>query len=140
MNKNTIKNIIIIILVAVAIVIGLAYVQKANNAPGEYDGLATCLKDKGVKFYGAFWCPHCRDQKKEFGNSAKLLPYIECSTPDASGQLQTCIDAKIDSYPTWEFPDGSRLSQVIPVEELAQKTSCPLQGYTGTTTATSTAQ
>lgn len=33
----------------------------------------------GAKFYGAFWCSHCYDQKVQFGaQAAELLPYVEC--------------------------------------------------------------
>lgn len=93
---------------------------------GPLDGFATCLKDKGAKFYGAFWCPHCRTQKAMFGRSAKLLPYIECSTPNGQSQNQICKDAKIEGYPTWEFKDSSRLSGEIPLATLAEKTACEL--------------
>jgi hypothetical protein len=125
-NKNVIY-IISILVIAVALAILLSFFdENISSGPGEYDTLATCLTEKGAKFYGAFWCPHCRDQKKFFGNSAKLLPYVECSTPNASGQLQACIDKKIESYPTWEFADGSRLFGAISPEDLATKTSCPL--------------
>lgn len=133
-NKNT-KYIIIIVLVAVLTTVFLAFLNNSQNGPGQYDTLATCLKDKGVSFYGAFWCPHCRDQKKIFGNSAKLLPYVECSNPNATGQLQVCIDKKVESYPTWEFPDGTRMSKVLTPESLAQMTSCPLNNATTTTSA-----
>jgi thiol-disulfide isomerase/thioredoxin len=94
--------------------------------PGKYDAFAQCLKDKGAVFYGAFWCPHCQDEKKLFGSSEKFLPYVECSTPDASGQTQACIDKKITGYPTWIFADGSQLSGEIPLQQLADKTSCVL--------------
>src|SRR3989338_3431659 len=94
--------------------------------PGKYDTFATCLKDKGATFYGAFWCPHCQKQKKLFGSSQKLLPYVECSTADANGQTQACIDKKVSSYPTWEFVDGSRLNGEISLAQLAEKTSCEL--------------
>ena len=99
---------------------------------GELDSFATCLKDKGAVFYGAFWCPHCQAQKKMFGKSAKLMPYVECSTADANGQTQICIDKKISSYPTWEFADGSRLTGEIPLAQLAEKTSCVLPTAEGT--------
>lgn len=94
--------------------------------PGKYDTFATCLKDKGAVFYGAFWCVHCQATKKLFGSSQKLLPYVECSTADASAQLQACTDKKIEGYPTWEFADGSRLTGEIPLQQLADKTSCTL--------------
>jgi len=96
------------------------------SGPGKYDTFAQCLKDKGAVFYGAFWCQHCQEQKKLFGSSIKLLPYVECSTADGNGQLQACIDKKIIGYPTWEFADGSRLDGVIPLSKLAEKTSCAL--------------
>ncbi len=99
-------------------------VQKKQ--PTIYDEFATCLKDSGTKFFGTFWCPHCRNQKALFGKSMKLLPYIECSTANGQGTLQICKDANITGYPTWEFPDGSRLSGEIPLETLAEKTSCLL--------------
>ena len=92
----------------------------------KYDDFATCLKDKGAKFYGAFWCPHCQAQKAMFGKSASLLPYVECSTSDGQSQTQTCIDKKITSYPTWEFVDGSRFTGEIELSVLGEKTSCEL--------------
>jgi len=88
--------------------------------------LAQCLKDKGAVFYGAFWCSHCQAQKKLFGLSAKLLPYVECSTVDGRNQIQICKDKNIDGYPTWEFADGSRLNGEISLNQLAEKTSCIL--------------
>jgi hypothetical protein len=95
-------------------------------AEGQYDGFAQCLEDSGTKFYGAFWCPHCQNQKKMFGSSAKLIPYVECSTVDGKGKNQICIDEKIEGYPTWVFPDLSRLSGEISLQVLAEKSSCPL--------------
>ncbi len=108
----------------IAVLAGLFIWYKAT--PGPYDGFATCLKDSGVKFYGAFWCPHCQATKQLFSKSASKLPYIECSSPDSKNQLQVCKDAGIDGYPTWVFPDGSRLSGEQSLEVLAEKSACPL--------------
>lgn len=94
--------------------------------PGKYDEFATCLKDKGAVFYGAFWCTHCQSQKKLFGASQKLLPYVECSTADGQGQAQICKDKKITGYPTWVFADGATLGGEISLQQLADKTSCVL--------------
>ena len=88
--------------------------------------LANCIGDKGAKFYGAFWCAHCNNQKEMFGNAAELLPYIECSTPDGEGQLDVCKDNNVGSYPTWEFADGSRETGELSPEKLAEKTGCEL--------------
>jgi len=100
--------------------------QQTNVVAGKYDALATCLKTNGAVFYGAFWCPHCNNQKEAFGTSKTLLPYVECATPDGKDQTQVCKDKQITGYPTWEFADGSRLSGEIPMETLAQKTGCVL--------------
>ncbi len=122
MNKSKIIWAIVLVVLVGLIV----FVIKAPVKPGKLDTFATCLGEKGAKFYGTFWCPHCRNQKAMFGKSARLLPYIECSTPDGKSRLQVCELAKIEGYPTWEFLDGSRLSGEIALETLAEKTSCEL--------------
>ncbi len=94
--------------------------------PGKYDGFAQCLKEKGAVFYGAFWCPHCAEQKAMFGKSKKYLPYVECSTPDGRGQLQVCDEKGIKGYPTWSFADGASISAVLSFPQLAEKTNCEL--------------
>ena len=113
-------------IVVVAIVGAGSMIIGAYNAPAPLDGFAQCLKDKRATFYGAFWCPHCQNQKKLFGKSESKLPYIECSTSNGKGQTQACIDKKIDGYPTWEFADGSRESGELSLAKLAEKTDCKL--------------
>jgi hypothetical protein len=122
------QYIIGIIVVVIVLAVGVVYMSKKPTPvkAGEYDGFAQCIKDKGTKFYGAWWCPHCRNEKALFGNSAHLLPYIECSTPDGNGQLPICVTNKIESYPTWEFADGKRQTGEVSLEELAEKTGCSL--------------
>ncbi len=113
----------------VVVVIGLLVVSKAvsnNSGPTNLSGFAQCLKESGATFYGAFWCPHCAAQKALFGTAVKELPYVECSNPDGNSQTQICIDKKIETYPTWEFKDGSRLTGEIPLATLASTTSCVL--------------
>lgn len=125
MNKQTLTSIIVI---AVALIGGLIILQSASNKeanePGQYDALASCIAESSATFYGAFWCPHCNNQKKAFGKSEKLLPYIECSTPSGDGQTQVCIDAEIQSYPTWKFADGTILTGEVSLSDLATKTGC----------------
>ncbi len=128
MNTN-VKIFVSVIAIVIIGTITTAVMRGAGSAvveDGKYDALATCLKDKGAIFYGAFWCPHCQATKKLFGSSQKLLPYVECSTPDAQGQTQVCIDKGIKSYPTWEFADGTRMTGEIPLATLAEKTACEL--------------
>lgn len=111
---------------AVALFTGIFFIVRPSYVHGELDSFASCLGEKGAVFYGAFWCPHCQNQKKMFGKSEKKLPYVECSTSDGRSQLPICIEKKIEGYPTWEFADGSRLSGEIKLETLAEKTGCIL--------------
>lgn len=125
---------IFVLIIGLLILGTIATVLLQSNStppgPGKYDAFATCLKDKGAVFYGAFWCPHCQEQKKLFGSAAKFLPYVECSTADGQGQAQICKDAKIESYPTWKLADGTEIPNEngagVSLETLAAKTSCVL--------------
>lgn len=135
MNKQTLISIIVVVAV---VVVGLIFLQRVDNKPGPNDGLAQALKDKGVIFYGAFWCPHCADQKKLFGTFVSLLPYFECSTPDGNGQIQACTEKGVTAYPTWVFPDGSRLVGPQSLQTLADKIGYTLGGDANTATLTDT--
>ena len=112
----------VILIIAVAGLVGLSVYY--SRQPGQYDDFAKCLGDRGAKFYGAFWCPHCQNQKIMFGKSAKFLPYVECSTPDQKSQLPICNEQNIDGYPTWSFADGSRETGEVSLDRLAEKTGC----------------
>ncbi len=120
------KGKLIAIVVILLIIAGTILLVKSPGKPGKLDSFASCVKDSGAIFYGAFWCPHCRDQKALFGKSIKNLTYVECSTPDSNGTMQVCVDKNIKKYPTWDFKDGSRVEKVLSLEELAQMTSCTL--------------
>lgn len=98
----------------------------AITGPGPYDDFAKCLSDKGAVFYGAFWCPHCNDQKKLFGKSMKYIDYVECSSPDKRAQTPVCVDEKIEGYPTWKFADGSVITGFVSLQELGVKTGCKM--------------
>jgi thiol-disulfide isomerase/thioredoxin len=122
------KQVILVIIIAL-LVLGLAYFIKRPSEPGKLDSFATCLKDKGATFYGAFWCPHCKEQKAMFGKSAKFLPYVECSTVDGQSQLPICKDKGVTGYPTWDFIVGTtteRVTGTIELKDLAEKTGCQL--------------
>lgn len=114
------------ILVLVLLAAFVFWLVRTPGKPGRLDAFASCVKDSGALFYGAFWCPHCQNQKAMFGSSAKLLPYIECSTPDGKNQLPICNTAGIESYPTWTFADGTTETGAIPLVTLAEKTQCAL--------------
>ena len=82
--------------------------------------LAEHLTDVDAKFYGAYWCPHCQQQKLEFGASASRLPYIECSPNGQRGAPATsCLADNIRNYPTWVI-NGRRLERILSVQQLAK--------------------
>ena len=108
----------------IALMGGWTYYQ--STLPGEYDTFAQCLTEKGATFYGAFWCPHCQNQKKMFGNSIDYVNYVECSTPDGKGQLEVCAEKGISGYPTWMFSDGTTEAGELTFARLAEKTGCEL--------------
>ena len=118
-----IMGVVILVLIAG----GLIFFLKGNSdkGPGEHDEFAKCLTESGTKMFGAFWCPHCNDQKEAFGNSWQYVDYIECSNKDRS-QTQQCIDEDIQGYPTWEFKDGERQTGFVPLAVLSEKTGCEL--------------
>ncbi len=86
---------------------------------------AQCLTDKGVKLYGAFWCPHCNNQKQAFKEGLANLTYVECALPEG-GQTQACKEAGIRAYPTWIFQNGKRVEGELSLERISQLSGCPL--------------
>ncbi len=92
-----------------------------------YDNFAKCLTEKGAKMYGAYWCPHCQNQKKLFGESWKYVDYVECSLPNGAGQTSECQIAGISGYPTWVFSDGRKVPGEVSFQQLSQITGCSLQ-------------
>jgi len=127
------KKYIVVAVVVIVIGAGFFYYKSkkavspvATQSGQNLDAFAKCIANSGAKFYGAFWCPHCKDQKAEFGSSVQYLPYVECSTPDGNAQTQICKDNNIQGYPTWVFADGSNVSGEQTLQALAQKTGCSL--------------
>ena len=67
------------------------------------DAFAKCLASKQAKMYGAYWCPHCADQKEMFESSFQYVPYVECGVPgsrDESSESAKTPESNI-------FPPGS---------------------------------
>lgn len=113
---------------------GIFWSATRSQEPGPLDQFAQCLGESGVTFYGAFWCPHCQEQKALFGNSARLLPYVECSTPNGQSQTAECTAKGVKSYPYWEFVEKGPLGEEIiatttgqlSLQALSERSLCPL--------------
>ena len=128
MNKKQQKKLIFWGVVAVVVIgFGALLVNGggSNGAPGKYTAFAQCLDEKGVKFYGAFWCPHCERQLAAFGTAKDDVPYVECANPDKT-QTFACATENIQSYPTWKFPDGTVRTGEQSFDELARLSGCEL--------------
>jgi uncharacterized membrane protein len=110
---------------AVVILSAIYATTAARTAESEYAaGLARYLTRTGVVFYGAYWCPHCRDQKALFGSAASLLPYVECDPRGANPQPARCLARGIRVYPTWEF-GGQLVEGVLALDDLARRAGYP---------------
>ena len=91
------------------------------------DPFAKCLSAKGFRMYGAWWCPHCAEQKEEFGNAFEYVNYTECGIEgQAHSENDQCKQAGIKHFPTWQFGDGSRVEGVLALSDLSQKSGCKL--------------
>lgn len=110
----------------------LYYAGYWGRAPREEDpwvrGLAEHLTKTNAKFYGAYWCPHCVEQKELFGASVKRIPYVECSPSGPSApQATECKEKGIKGYPTWII-NGARYSGTVGLDALAQYSNYKFQG------------
>ncbi|MEA5465098.1 vitamin K epoxide reductase family protein [Leptothoe sp. PORK10 BA2] len=91
--------------------------------------LAKHLQEVGAKMYGAYWCPHCFDQKQLFGIEAKkYMPYIECADDGVNSQTALCKSVpEVTGFPTWEV-NGKFLPGTQSLATLAEAS-----GYQGPT-------
>jgi len=95
--------------------------------PEQLTGLANCLTEKGVRFFGTAECPWCTRQKELFGPAAELLPYIECSPNFATEQEATmCEEANVGGVPDWRFPGQEPITGMQPIERIAELSGCPI--------------
>jgi transcription elongation factor Elf1 len=141
-KKNIISAIIFLGFVAV-IILGITAGSSDGKSSTEKEALtnlASCLADSGAKFYGAYWCPHCMEQKRMFGVAAtKELPYVECGVPGSrTEQTEICKTEKVEKYPTWKFADGTVHQGGMTPKQLAEKTSCEYVDTAATEASTDT--
>ncbi len=120
-RKNTFLTYgIILILLAGAYLAGRYY------RGHKYDSFAKCLAGKQAKMYGLYWCPHCADQKRMFGESFQNIPYIECAIRGSHELAPECKAAGVKLFPSWQFGSEAPKEGVLSLDELSQKTGCKL--------------
>ena len=91
-----------------------------------YDEFAKCLSAHNVTMYGAAWCPHCQNVKKDFGNAFRFINYVECDDQTPGAEPEKCAAAGVEYLPTFQFTDGKKLFGEVSFEILSQKTGCVL--------------
>ncbi|MEB3255303.1 MAG: hypothetical protein VKJ05_02830 [Synechococcaceae cyanobacterium] len=100
--------------------------EALQPSSAEQLALSDWLRQRGVIFYGAWWCPACFQQKNLFGKEAgNRLPYVECDKEEAG--RQRCVAANVRAFPTWVL-GNQRLEGVQTVEELKIWSGFPASG------------
>jgi len=94
------------IVTAVLIVAAFAAVSYLGlrKRGSRFDTFAKCVASKQARMYGAYWCPHCLEQKEMFESSFQYVKH----------------------FPTWQFADGERREGTQPLPALGAKTGCAL--------------
>lgn len=116
----------VIIAIAIVVVFAVAYYFIRHRQTGRLDVFAKCLTAKQAKMYGAYWCPHCEDQKEKFGSSFQYAPYVECGIKGSQAIASVCTEAGIKRFPTWIFGDGTRVEGAHELDFLGEQTGCSL--------------
>jgi len=127
-NENTQNKSrkIILYVAVVALIIG-AYLAGRYYKNHKYDSFAKCLTSKNARMYGLYWCPHCIDQKHEFGSSFRYVTYIECASEANPHELTpACKAAGAKLFPSWQFGTDPPKEGVLSLEVLGEKTGCRL--------------
>ena len=118
------KGILYVIILAL---LAGAYLTGRYYKNHKYDSFAKCLASKNAKMYGLYWCPHCADQKREFGSSFHYVPYVECASEQDPHELTpACKAAGVKLFPSWQFGNDPPKEGVLTLEALSQKTGCSL--------------
>jgi hypothetical protein len=111
---------IIVLLLAGAYLAGWYY---RNH---KYDNFAKCLASKQARMYGLYWCPHCLDQKQEFGAAFEYVPYVECAIKGSKELAPECKVAGVKLFPSWQFGMDPPKEGELSLEALSEKTGCSL--------------
>ena len=92
---------------------------EGESAP-DLVAFAKALTQAGTKYFTAAWCPHCNAQKAMFDDGANYLNAIEVTNPDRTlNEVGTANN--ITSFPTWEFPDGTRISGLQTLQTISER-------------------
>lgn len=120
------RNKIVLYVVVLALLAG-AFLAGRYYKNHKYDSFAQCLASKNARMYGLYWCPHCAEQKREFGASFRYVPYVECASENDPHELTpVCKAAGVKQFPSWQFGADPPKEGVLPLQALSDKTGCSL--------------
>src|ERR1700748_3670225 len=120
-EPKPVGKILVIAIIALGVLTAAGLLFYRHNH--RYDGFAKCLASKNVTMYGLYWCEHCAEQKEMFGASFQHVPYIECGLKGERGEQQTCKDAGVKLFPTWQF-NLNRHEGVLPLTAISEQPGC----------------
>lgn len=105
---------------AILVPFGAAFIfaMPSGVDSGSELALARHLRETGAVMYGAYWCPHCQEQKALFGDAARELPYVECDPNGVNARPDLCERAGVKAFPTWVV-GGQRFEGVQSIGALA---------------------
>jgi len=119
-KKRFLTYAVVLALFAAAFLVGRYYRSH------KYDSFAKCLASKQARMYGLYWCPHCADQKAEFGASFRYVPYVECAIKGSREMAAECKAAGVRLFPSWQFGTDPPKEGVLSLQALSEKTGCRL--------------
>ena len=125
------KKVVIMFVIAVVLMISLIYATRTiSHITGksvveteDTDSLAKCLTAQGAKMYGAYWCGHCQNQKKMFGEDFQYVNYIECDAQGENANPEECSKAGIGGDLTWII-SGEQYPGEQSLEKLKELSGC----------------
>ena len=117
----------VLLYVIIGALLAGAYLAGRYYKNHKYDSFAKCIATRNAKMYGLYWCPHCVEQKSEFGSSFQYVHYVECASENDPHELMpACKAAGVKLFPSWQFGSDPPKEGVLSLEELSQKTGCSL--------------
>ncbi len=121
LNKTKTYTIILVIFVVLIAAVAVYFTFRPKASNSSLNSFAQCLAQKGFTMYGAYWCPHCQNEKALFGDSFRYVNYVECTV-----ETQKCTAAGIEGFPTWITPDGRKLVGEQSLQALSAVSGCEL--------------
>ena len=93
-----------------------------------YDDLAKCMTENGVKMYSSFRCGVCAKTRAMFGESFKYIEEIECHPEGKNSETELCIQKEVKGTPTWVREingiETNRYTGFLDIKELREFSGC----------------